>query len=127
MSIKYKWEDIWVLASIVTVQGCDDADGGSYYKKQMRLPPELAKFKNIFQVISAGDYINHAVFLPEELIAGIKNLLAGKFIEIENDKLNPSRKTVEYYDAAVGQRKRIAIATALKIFAELLEVDLNRS
>jgi hypothetical protein len=124
--LKYKWEDVWVVASIVTVQGCDDAEGGSSYKKIMRLPPELSKFKNIFQVISAGDYINHAVFLPEELIAGIQKLLAGKFIEIENDKLKPSKKTIEYYENAVSARKRISIATALKIFAELLEVDMSR-
>ncbi len=121
--MKYKWKDVWVLASITIAGESEDASAIQTYKDKVALPLELSKLKNIYLVISAGDYINHAVFLVDELATGIKNLLDGGFIEIENDFLRPTRKTNEFYDQEVGDRKQITIKTALSIFRKLLEVN----
>jgi len=121
--MKYEWEDVWVLASIEIAHNSDEP--ALYYKKNITLPSELLKFKNIYQVIATGDFINHAIFLVDELVVGIKKLLTGEFIKVENDHLKPSRKTLEYYGNAVGDRKRISRDTALKIFARMLDVELD--
>ncbi|MHA1950265.1 MAG: hypothetical protein ACW99G_15090 [Candidatus Thorarchaeota archaeon] len=116
---------MWVLASIVLADLSEHVVASSSYEKNSSLTLELSKYKNIYQVISTGDYINHAIFLDEELIEGIKKLLTGDYIKIENDNLKPSRKTSEYYKSAIGERKRIARDTAIRIFAKLLEVKLD--
>lgn len=119
--MKYKWKDVWVLASIIMAGECE-ADAFPTYKKKISLPPELAQFRNIYGVIGAGDYINRAVFLVEELSTGIENLLDGEFIVIEDDFLKPTRKTLEYFEKEQGDRKHVSIKTALSIFTQLLEV-----
>jgi len=122
MNSKYEWKDVWLLSSII-IAGESDADAFRTYKKKITLPPELAQYKNIYGVIGAGDYINRCIFTIEELIAGIKNLLDGEFIEVESDYLKPTRKTNEYYKKEVGDRKHVSIKTALSIFEQLLEVN----
>jgi len=122
MNSKYEWKDVWLLSSII-IAGESDADAFRTYKKKITLPPELAQYKNIYGVIGAGDYINRCIFTIEELIAGIKNLLDGEFIEVESDYLKPTRKTNEYYEKEVGDRKHVSIKTALSIFEQLLEVN----
>jgi hypothetical protein len=121
--LKYKWEDVWVLASIAMAGESEDPSACHTYKKKIILPEELSKFKNIYMVVSAGDYLNHAIFLVDELTTGIKNLLDGEFIEIENDFLKTTRKTDEYYENEIGDRKFIAIKTALTIFKKMLNVE----
>ncbi len=85
----------------------------------------MAKLKNIEHVISAGDYIDRSTFTVDELTIGIKKLLDGEFIEIENDYLKTTRKTNEYYEKEVGDRKHVSIKTALSIFKQLLDVKSN--
>lgn len=101
----------------------EDADAFQTYRKKIKLPLELSKFKNIYVMISAGDYINHAVFLVDELTVGIKNLLDRELIEIQNDYLKPTRKTSDFYEKEKGSRKWISIKTALGILEKLLEID----
>ena len=83
----------------------------------------MAKLKNIEHVISAGDYIDRSIFTVDELTTGIKNLLDGEFIEIENDYLKTTRKTNKYYEKEMGDRKHISIKTALRIIEQLLDVQ----
>ena len=120
--MKYEWNDVWVLASII-MAGESEAEAFPTYKKKITLPPELEKFRNIYGVIGAGDYIDRSIFLVEELTLGIKNLLDGEYIEIEDGFLKPTRKTNEYLDREQGDQKHVSIKTALNILKQLLEVE----
>jgi len=120
--VEFSKRDVLVLASIAMAFNAKDSDSSSTYKKMIQLPPELSKFKNIYSIISAGDYLDHSVFTVDELTTGIDNLLRGGFIEIDNGFLKPSRKTEDFYEKGVGSRKHIAIRTALNLFKELLNV-----
>ncbi|TFG95882.1 hypothetical protein E4H12_12335 [Candidatus Thorarchaeota archaeon] len=124
MNMKYQWKDVWLLSSII-MAGESDADAFPTYKKKITLPQELAQYKNIYGVIGAGDYIDHSIFTIEELITGTKNLLDGEFIEVENDYLKPTKKTREYLEKEIGDRKHISIKTALSIFEKLLEINFE--
>jgi hypothetical protein len=122
VNTKYEWRDVWVLASII-MAGESEADAFPTYKKKYPMPPELERFRNIYGVIGAGDYIDRGTFLVEELSVGIKNLLDGGYIEIEDGFLKPTRKTNEYFDREQGDRKHVSIRTALDILKQLLEVN----
>ncbi|TFG30100.1 hypothetical protein EU528_08760 [Candidatus Thorarchaeota archaeon] len=113
------------MASIAMAQNCDDADSTSTYKETIKLPPELSKFKNIYHIISAGDYIDRSTFSIDELISGTKKLQDGGFIKIENDRFKPSKKTDDYFDNELGKRKHVSIRTALAIFKKMLDVESN--
>ena len=65
---------------------------------------------------------NKDKILPESWgVSGIIHI--GKFeIKIENDYLKTTRKTNEYYEKEMGDRKHISIKTALGIFKQLLDV-----
>lgn len=121
MNTKYEWSDVWVLASII-MAGESEAEAFPTYKKKYPLPPELEKFRNIYGVIGAGDYINRGILPVEELSTGIKKLLDGGYIEIENGFLKPTRKTNEYFDRAQGDQKHVSIRVALDILKQMLEV-----
>jgi hypothetical protein len=123
LNIEYEWKDVWLLASI-EMAGESDADAFPSYKK-IKLPPDLAQYTNIYGVIGAGDYINRSIFMIEELISGIKKLLDGEFIKVENGYLKTTTKTNEYYENEVGNRKYVAIKTALDIYRKLLNVTSN--
>ncbi len=125
MSTKYQWKDVWLLASIAMAENSDDANSSGTHKKLVKSSPDLAKLKNIEHVISAGDYIDRSTFTVDELTIGIKKLLDGEFIEIKNDYLKTTRKTNEYYEKEVGDRKQVSIKTALGIFERLLDVKSN--
>jgi len=122
MTRKYQWTDVWVLASIVLIRDMDvEKVSDLYYKNP--LSPELSKYKNIYQVMSAGDYINHAVFTNDELTSGVGNLLEGDFVHVVGDCLRPTKSTIDYYEQEVGERKRISKKTLLTITRSLLEVE----
>jgi hypothetical protein len=118
---KYTWKDVWLLASI-EMAGESNPDAFPTYKKKMTLPPELELYTNIYGVIGAGDYIDRSIFTIDELTIGIKKLLDGEFIEVENDYLKPTKKTREYLEKEIGDRKYISIKTALRIYEKLLQV-----
>jgi len=119
---KYQWKDVWLLSSIAMSENCDDANSARLNKARIELTPDLARLKNINHVIDAGDYIDRSTFTIDELTGGIKKLLDGEFIKIENDYLKTTRKTNEYYEKEKGDRKHISIKTALGIFKKMLEV-----
>jgi hypothetical protein len=122
MNIKYDWKDVWLLASIAMSENCDDSKSSRLSKARIELTLDLAKLKNINHVIDAGDYIDRSTFTVEELTTGIKKLLDGNFIKIENDYLKTASKTNKFYDKEQGARKHVSIKTALGIFKKLLEV-----
>ncbi len=86
---KYNSSDAWLLLAIIYAgNGNNDA------------PLE--------KIISAGDWINHAVFNADEFESGLSRLTAGKFIKEKNEtfsftpkvkrafiKINPRGRTVE--------------------------------
>ena len=122
VKIIYEWKDVWLLASISMSENCDDSKSSRLNKPRIELTPDLMKLKNINHVIDAGDYLDRSTFTVEELTTGIKNLLAGGFIHIENDYLKTTSKTKEFYNNEKGERKYVSIKTALGIFKKLLEV-----
>lgn len=122
LKANYQWKDVWLLASI-EMAGESNPDAFPTYKKKMTLPPELEQYKNIYGVIGAGDYIDRSIFTIDELTIGIKKLLDGDFIEVENDYLKPTKKTREYLEKEIGDRKYISIKTALRIYEKLLQVS----
>ncbi|MGY5857758.1 MAG: hypothetical protein RTU63_00195 [Candidatus Thorarchaeota archaeon] len=122
MNIEYEWKDVWLLASIAMSENCDDASSSRLNKARIELTLDLAKLKNINHVIDAGDYIDRSTFTVVELTTGIKKLLDGDFIKIENDYLKTTSKTNKFYDKEQGERKHVSIKTALGIFKKLLDV-----
>ena len=123
MNIECEWKDVWLLASI-EMAGESDADAFPSYKK-IKLPPDLAQYTNIYGVIGAGDYIDRSIFTIEELTKGIKKLLDGEFIKVENGYLKATTKTNDFYETELGNRKHVSIKTALGIYRKLLNVASN--
>ncbi len=70
---KYCWEDAWLLLAVKYAQGNDENTSKE-------------------EVIKAGDFINHAIFMDSEIEHGISLLCPAGLLEVnESDfKLGPS-------------------------------------
>ena len=59
------------------------------------------------QIIAAGDYINHAIFNPDELEGGLSRLLAGKFIRERQGKFTVTKKVLDYHGRNMTPQRTI--------------------
>jgi len=78
--IVYQWSDIWLLQSIII-------GGGE-------------KGASLFNIVSTGDALNHAIFTDEELESGFSRLTAGDLIVDEENKFFPTEKAIQIYEKA---------------------------
>lgn len=83
---KYNSSDAWLLLSIIYAGG---ANGTATLEK----------------IIGAGDYINHAVFNPDELESGLARLAAGKFIKGKNKFFSITLKVRRAYAETTSPRR----------------------
>ena len=72
------------------------------------------------QIVAAGDFINHAIFNPDELEGGFRRLSAGKFIRERQSKFTVTKKVLDYYESNMTPRR--AIFNQLKDMERLLNV-----
>lgn len=78
--IEYQWSDIWLLQSIILGGG----DSGA----------------NLYNIISTGDALNHAIFTNDELESGLARLTLGGLIFEKNTNFFPTPMTNELYKKA---------------------------
>lgn len=121
---EYDWIGVWVLASIHLVQEQSYSQELTKADKKMVFPKSLTKYKNLFEIVFAGDFINHSIFLASELIDGITRLTKRGFIEEKDGFLITTEKTVKLYKEATSKMKRVSRDTALRIFAKILQTKL---
>ncbi|MCL2486013.1 MAG: hypothetical protein FWE86_00245 [Oscillospiraceae bacterium] len=56
------------------------------------------KGSNLAYIISAGDYYNHAIFLPEELNFGMSKLIYNGYVEsLESGRFRQTRKAKSFF------------------------------
>jgi hypothetical protein len=72
------------------------------------------------QIIAAGDFINHAIFNPDELERGLSRLSAGRLIKERQGKFTVTRKVSGYYERKITSRR--TIFNQLKDMERLLNV-----
>jgi hypothetical protein len=78
--IDYQWSDAWLLQSIIVGGGKDGA--------------------TLFNIISAGDAINVAIFTDDELESGFSRLSGGELIIEKENKFFPTAKAIGLYEQA---------------------------
>ena len=104
---EYCWSDAWLLLAIIY-------SGGS-------------SGTNLRHIISAGDYINHALFTLDELRSGLIRLTTGGFIREQDGNFAATEITLESYRHTTSPRR--AALKEIADFEELLKasgaIDLN--
>ncbi|MBK5114640.1 MAG: hypothetical protein KGD59_06600 [Candidatus Heimdallarchaeota archaeon] len=100
-----------------------DQDVRKVYKK-MVFPEHLTKYKNLYKIVYAGDFINQAIFTDDELLYGIDRLSKAGFIEEKKDSLLPTSKLNKLYKEATINQKSVSRDAALRIFAYILQTKL---
>ena len=119
----YDWTGVWVLASIHIAQTDAAKDVPKAYKK-MNFTEQLTKYKNLYRIIYAGDYINRAIFTNSELIDGIDRLTKMGYIEEKESFLLTTKKLKNRYEKATAKMKSVSLDTELHIFANILQTRL---
>ncbi len=117
------WTGVWVLASIHLAQSIENKDIPKSYKK-MIFSEQLTKYKNLYHIIFAGDFINHAIFNDDELLDGIDRLLKLGYIENKDNFLLTTEKLKNLYKEITKKMKSVSRDTALGIFANILQTKL---
>ena len=74
----------------------------------------------LVQIIAAGDFINHAIFNPDELEGGFRRLSAGKLIRERRGKFTVAKKVLDYYESNLTPRR--TIFNQLKDMERLLNI-----
>src|SRR5579871_5703666 len=82
---QHPWSDAWLLLAIIYAGKTSAA--------------------SLRDIISAGDYINHAIFTYDELATGLKRLAADGLIIDENGNFRPSESTVKSYKHTTTPRR----------------------
>ncbi len=59
---------------------------------------------DLSQIIAAGDMVNHAIFLPEELRQGFKKLITKGLIEIKGTNMRLSKEGIEIKNKVRSER-----------------------
>ena len=114
------WVEVWTLASIYGAEQIN-ADYVSKDYKKMDFSERLTKYKNLYQIIDMGDYINRAIFTEDELLKGIARLLKAGFIEEKDRVLVVTDKVKKTYEEATSNNKDASIKEALKVFRMMLQ------
>jgi hypothetical protein len=76
--VQYLWTDAWLLLSILIAPTAGPAD--------------------LRSIISAGDYIDHGIFRPEEMESGFYRLTRGGHIEEVEGGFVPTQATQDAYE-----------------------------
>lgn len=82
-TIDYQWSDVWLLQSIMVGGGKAGV--------------------TLFNIISVGDAINHAIFGDDELESGFSRLTVGGLIVEREGKFFPTEKAIELYEKACAK------------------------
>lgn len=82
-----EWSDAWLLLSLILANANGPADRG--------------------QIVTAGDYINRAVFTDEEFSGGMGRLRARGHVIEEGGRFRPSPRVLEWYRDACPRRGSI--------------------
>jgi len=98
---EYQWSDIWLLQSIIV-------GGGE-------------KGASLYNIISTGDALNHAIFADDELESGFSRLTAGGLIFEKGTVFFPTEKANEIYRKA--DKKGGSVYTIRKRMERLLKAS----
>jgi hypothetical protein len=79
-NFKYEWSDIWLLQAIISGGGDEGA--------------------SLYNIISIGDALNHAIFTDEELEGGFARLTEGKLIEERDGRFFATTEAKDIYSKA---------------------------
>lgn len=99
----HPWSDAWPLLAIALA-----GEKG---------PAEM------WQIVAAGDSINHAIFTTDEFESSLARLSAGGWVIEENGKFLASSKVGEL----ISQKKRARLATLLDALEKLLGVSASQT
>lgn len=88
---EYDWTSVWVLASIYHAKSGKDHKIPSSYTN-IDFPESLKKYKNIYEIVYMGDFINRAIFTEDELLNGIKRLTNGGYVTEQDGFLLTTQK-----------------------------------
>jgi hypothetical protein len=87
---RWRWSDAWVLTAACVVG-----------TNPVTLP----------DLIGAGDYINHAILLDEEINDAVARLDAVRLVRVEDDELAVTAEGSRLYDEATASIRTILEAT----------------
>ena len=87
-NINFSSSDTWIMQTIIH---CTYEDSQASLK----------------DIISVGDMINHAIFLPGELQSGIIKLINNEYIEIINRKIRLSKKGKDDFQKVIDAKKSL--------------------
>lgn len=82
---KYEWSDAWLLQAII----CSDKEQGA----------------SLYDIISIGDALNHAIFTDEELESGFARLTEGGLIEERDERFFATTDAKEIYSKASSKSR----------------------
>ena len=114
------WIVTWTLAAIYSAKSIKAEYVAKPYKKIV-FSERLTKYKNLYQIIESGDYINRAIFTEDELLEGITRLLKVSFIEEKDQVLVVTNKVKKMYEEATSKKKDVSIKEALQVFRTMLQ------
>ena len=83
----YNWSDAWLLLSIIYAS----ESGGATLEK----------------IIAAGDYINHAIFSPDELESGFARLTSGGYIKEKRGIFSVAERVMQAYSKTTSPRRAV--------------------
>lgn len=114
------WIEVWTLASIYSAKQIKADYVVKAYKK-IEFSEHLSKYKNLYQIIERGDYLNRAIFTEDELLEGITSLLKDGFIEERDRILVVTNKVKKIYEEATSKKKDVSVKEALQVFKMILK------
>ena len=114
------WIEVWTLASIYSAKQIKADYVVKAYKK-IEFSEHLSKYKNLYQIIERGDYLNRAIFTEDELLEGITSLLKDGFIEERDRILVVTNKVKKIYEEATSKKKDVSGKEALQVFKMILK------
>lgn len=84
-SREYNWSDAWLLLAII------------YAERYGEATP--------LRVIAAGDFIEHAIFNPDELESGLARLTSGGYIDEKAGVFSLTDKVMGAYEKTTSRRE----------------------
>jgi hypothetical protein len=104
----YTQPDVWLLHAIALASGKEPA--------------------TLRDILSAGDYINHAIFTWSEIQIGLSKLLGASCIESEDKRFKLNQRLTEEYAHIAKQHRSIYKQTdALEVYLRALPVTKDNS
>jgi hypothetical protein len=116
------WIAIWTLASIYSAKQIEAEYVVKPYKK-FEFSERLTRYKNLYQIIERGDFLNRAIFTEDELLKGITRLLKAGLIEEKAGILLVTNKVKKIYEEATSKREDVSIKEALQVFRMMLQTE----